>query len=827
MIRINHVAFVSGLLGIFVSFSQIGYPQEQLTLNKQDYFEMPGLNVFVFTDNYAEGHQGGIQIIQHGNRIASNGDIWLEPAPGQWSPFSQINDKNIDPADQSITISLGFPNKQAAERKFNPILYPNLELTYKVVVKAEGSAFRIIVNLDKPLPKEWIGKVGFNLELYPGDLFGKAFFMDGKAGSFPLQLNGPFYTSPDKGFEVVPMAEGKELIIAPESEKQMLKIQSAKNAIQLIDGRSHHTNGWFIVRSLIPKGASNNAIEWLITPNIIPNWKYLPVIHINQVGYLVNQPKLALIECDKKDSLTNQPKLFRILPSGERQLVYTDKAKAWGIYQRYNYFQFDFTSVTEAGVYSITYDTVNSEYFRIGNDIYDRDVWQPLLEYFLPVQMCHMRVNDRYRVWHGLCHMDDASMAPVDYVHFDGYVQGPSTLTSYQPGEHVPGLNQGGWHDAGDFDLRTESQAGTIYTLSLIYEAFGIGYDITTIDQQKHLVEMHQPDGKPDILQQIEHGALSITGGYSSLGGLYRGIISNDLRQYVTLGDPTTMTNNIVYEPAGVPQLPAWIENSNDDRWVFTENNSQHTMQVCMALAAAARILKDTNDSLAMRCLTIAEELWAAETDAEISPYRIEALVELILTTGKQNYFDQLIAWSDKVTAQIKEVGWEVSRVLNRIEDSRFHRGYMLAMQQYYIKLQQETMDNPFGVPYKPATWGLAWSVERFGIAQYYLYKNLQNDESKKYLINSLNYVLGIHAGENTTSFVSGVGSKSATVAYGLNRDDWSYIPGGVISGTATIKPDLPELKEWPYLWQQSEYMISGAAENFMFLVLAAKELMK
>lgn len=34
--------------------------------------------------------------------------------------------------------------------------------------------------------------------------------------------------------------------------------------------------------------------------------------------------------------------------------------------------------------------------------------------------------------------------------------------------------------------------------------------------------------------------------------------------------------------------------------------------------------------------------------------------------------------------------------------------------------------------------------------------------------------------------------SIQATVAYGLNRADWSYIPGGVISGTAMIRPDFP-----------------------------------
>src|SRR5690606_19740602 len=109
-----------------------------------------------------------------------------------------------------------------------------------------------------------------------------------------------------------------------------------------------------------------------------------------------------------------------------------------------------------------------------------RNVWQPTLEYFLPVQMCHVRVNERYRVWHDFCHLDDARMAPVDLNHFDGYVQGPSTLTKFKPGDHVPGLNAGGWHDAGDFDLRVESQATTIHMLSLMYERFKTDYDNTT-----------------------------------------------------------------------------------------------------------------------------------------------------------------------------------------------------------------------------------------------------------------------------------------------------------------------------------------------------------
>jgi endoglucanase len=52
------------------------------------------------------------------------------------------------------------------------------------------------------------------------------------------------------------------------------------------------------------------------------------------------------------------------------------------------------------------------------------------------------------------------------------------------------------------------------------------------------------------------------------------------------------------------------------------------------------------------------------------------------------------------------------------------------------------------------------------------------------------------------------------------------YIPGGSASGTALIRPDLPELKIWPYLWQQTEYVMGGGALNYMFLVLASDDML-
>ena len=158
----------------------------------------------------------------------------------------------------------------------------------------------------------------------------------------------------------------------------------------------------------------------------------------------------------------------------------------------------------------------------------------------------------------------------------------PSTLTSFQSAEAVPNLNVGGWHDAGDYDLRVESQAKTVLRLAQMHQLFAVDYDVTLVDQENKLVEMHWPDGKADILQQLEHGVLTIVNGYESLGRLYRGIICPQLRQYTLLGDGMTMTDNLRYDPS--------IDDENrtgttsalfDDRWVFTEDNPRRGTTGC------------------------------------------------------------------------------------------------------------------------------------------------------------------------------------------------------------------------------------------------------
>lgn len=821
----------------------------ELALDRErEYFSAPGLDVIVFDDIYPDGHQTGVTIVQHGRRVAANGDVRLEPEPGQWSPMPvSAGERTIDPATGTITQALRYPDPEKDGRGFNPIFYPDLELDYSVsVTPAGGNAFRITVDLAEPLPAEWVGRAGFNMELFPGELFGRAWLMDGKAGLFNRQPEGPLITlegprvpvprnvqpngpvqDPNGQVLAAPLAVGQVLTVAPEAAMQRIEFRNVgAGELQLIDGRSAHPNGWFVVRTPIPADATTRAVEWIVTPTTVPEWSYGPVIQVSQIGYAPGQPKRAVIEMARGSSPTGEAVLYRLTAAG-RESVTAGVPQPWGDFLRYGYAQFDFSQVRQPGLYQIEYGETTSHPFRIDAEVYARHAWQPTLEYFLPVQMCHMLVNQKYRIWHGLDHLDDALMAPVSLNHIDGYVQGDSTLTRFEPGDVVPGLDRGGWHDAGDYDLRVESQIGTIYMLAKMVEEFGLDYDATTIDQERRLVEIHDPDGTNDAIQQIEHGLLTVLGGYRALGRLYRGIITPSLRAYVMLGDAANHTDNRFKEPVadlGLDTSGNPIE--WDDRWVFTEDNPDRELYVAGGLAAAGRVMRAHGSPLGPEAIAAAKAITelAFDRSGNVSN-KVFALAELAEATGEQDYIDRLAAMEAAILQDVANSAWRLASIEDRLPAGfRQRLAAAVAAHQQAVEASARA-DSPYGVPYEPAIWGAGWTIQSLGVRQWFFHKGWPEATSRDSFVNALNFVLGVHPGENTESFVSGVGVNSPTVAYGVNRADWSYIPGGVISGTNLVRPDLPELKEWPFFWQQGEYVMGGGATNYMFLALAADAL--
>ncbi len=823
-------------------------------LNDKGYFKCSNVDVMAFDDFYPAGHQSGITLIMNDKRLLANGDVRFEQTPGQWQPLPKQLCRNVDEEENTITTMLKYPDENQHLKGFNPLFYPDFQFEYEVVAKGYEDGVEVVVNLSKPVPEEFYGKLSFNMELFPGEMFGRSWIVDKKTGIFSRQPNGPTLkkkslyenddnivkmepiTSKVNGYNpataddiiAAPLAEGRAVTIVPENPEMSFTVESSVGSLGLYDGRMNHNNGWFVISCNIPMNVTKGAVKLFIRPNVDSSWIKPATIQVSQIGFHPAELKKAIIELDSRDKDIKPVILKRLTASGA-EIIEKKEASEWGKFLRYNYLTYDFTDIKENGLYVIEYGDVKSNVFRIAEDVYERGVWQPVLEYFLPVQMCHMRVNEKYRVWHGLCHMDDGRMAPTDYNHFDGAIQGSSTLTKYKPGEHICGLNCGGWHDAGDFDLRIESQTTEVYHLSLAIEEFDAYIDETTVDQVNHVTEIHCPDGKNDILEQIEHGLLSITGGYKSMGRLYKQIICKNLRQYVLLGDAVNMT-------PGTPD-------NEDERLVFTEDNPVKELTAAAHIACASRTMKGFNDELSKECFDIARELYDVTDDHEgrfvtldyqlgehkpnrTLEARIHAAAELLITTKEEKYKEFIVSNLEYIKKSIFSVGWIVCRVIEFMPDD-FVEEFKTALKEHAEKTEELSAETPYGIPYRPAIWGAGWSIQGMGSRFYFFYKAFPEIFKPDLMYNALQFILGCHPGSNTESFASGVGVKSSIIAYGANRADWSYIPGGVVSGTALIRPDLPELLDFPYLWQQKEYVIGGGSTNYLLLVLAVKYILE
>jgi endoglucanase len=794
--------------------------QAPMTLGEKEYFESPGVNVLVFSNWYdglfADSKISGVEIIQHGKRIATNGDVRLSATPGQWDPIGRMVERKVDPQTGTIEALLEYP-----EHGFR----------YRIRAERKDGSVVLAVILDQPLPAALEGRAGLNLEFLPAAFFHKSLMADGKAGIFPLHPSSDMVAGGERnaasgrdigpGAEPLPFASGRTLVLAPEDPERRVTIASTGGTLSIHDGRDQAQNGWFVVRSPIPAGQTGRVLEWTVTPNGIPGWAREPVIGHSQLGYAPNQAKVAVIELDPamKDPPTTA-QLLKVEADGTIRPVLSGTAAPWGDYLRYTYRTFDFGAVTEPGLYMLEYGKIRTAPFRIAPDLYTAS-WHPTLDVFLPVQMDHMLVNEAYRVWHGDAHRDDARQAPLNHEHIDLYAQGPTTDTKFAPGEHVPGLTVGGWLDAGDFDIRTQSQYAVVRDLVAIWETYRPERDQTLVDQPLRRVELHVPDGTPDILQQIEHGVLYLASMYDAVGHAVHGVVEPDVAQYTHLGDAASKTDGLIYDPAlAFGERKDGRSGTPDDRWVFTTRASALDYGSAAALAAASRALRGTNDALADKALGIATRVWEDQHSRAPDTYshgnttggwlpgeEFGAAVELLVTTRDQRYAARIEALWPEIATRFGQYAQDAVQALPFMP-ATFRTRVETAARAWRAASVEAMKANPYGVPITTGGWAGNGTVINAGLTDYAIHTAFPEITDGRIVFRALDYLHGTHPGSDI-SFVSGVGTVSKEVAYGANRADFSFIAGGPVPGVLVLKPDFPENSEdWPFFWGENEYVV-------------------
>ena len=366
-----------------------GMKAQDLKLNDLEYFERQGVNVLVFSNSFNGGFNdeknSGIEIIHHGVRTVQGGAIRLNNTPEQWDLVPQMTSRKVNKENGSIEVALR---------------YDDYDFDSRVIVTAKGKAVEIAVYLDKPVPAALAGNAGFNIEFLPSQYWQKTYVMDGRLNRFPRYAASQTITRPNsekprqfKGFKTyddrgtnrfvdpLPMETGHDLTVATDAPERMIRISSEDAELQLYDGRMLAQNGWYVLRSVLPAGKTGKVFSWTIEPHAISGWIREPNIGFSQVGYIPEQPKVAVIELDKQDTVKPTASLWRIKTDGTKEKAFEGAVKEWGNYFKYNYVKFDFSSVREPGVYYIQYGDTKTNDFLIDKHVYDKitdattDIW--------------------------------------------------------------------------------------------------------------------------------------------------------------------------------------------------------------------------------------------------------------------------------------------------------------------------------------------------------------------------------------------------------------------------------------------------------------------
>jgi endoglucanase len=830
------VLFLSFAIGLFGQ-------KNTFVLNELGVFKKHGVDLMIYNDSYNSGgffdeKVNGIQMIQHNVRTVTGGAVRLNPTPEQWDLTPVVKKREVNAKEHSVTLTL---------------YYKEFDFTSKLKVDERGEGCLLTVLLDQPVPQALEGKAGLNLEFLPAAYFRKMYLMDGNSGIFPQYADGPMTMEPfelkipqfgnlltseklsDTYAKPLPMASGKKLVLSPEEPATRVTLQSLTGEIGLLDGRNLASNGWFVVRELLPVGKTGTVVQWMLTPNGMPNWVKEPVISHSQAGYHPDVEKVAVVELDINDKPLTSASLLRIDEHGTATKVFEAKLKRWGKYMRYNYLRFDFTSVRTPGIYRIKYGKVISEPFPIANGA-TQGLWHQTLDTWLPVQMDHMFVKEAYRIWHGNPHQDDALQAPTDTLIHDGYRMGASTDTKYKPLEHIPGLNIGGWFDAGDFDIQTGSHISTVGYLTGLWEDLKPNRDQTLVDKDRKCVSIHQPDGIPDVIQQIEQGTLALIAQHRAFGHAIRGLVQSRLFQYNSIGDAGSLTDGRVYNQSlKQTETDGYTSGVMDDRWAFTNYSPILNLQSAAPLAAAARALKGYNDALAKECEQAALDIWNREvvnktaqppsgTDlrrgGNSSATEATVAVELYLTTGDKTFADHFTKlWPNLKSSLSNPRGFGGISISTCIKALPFmDETYKNDLRTYAtaLKVQMDTLykANPYGVPIGRGGFytGGNYAVITWALTAAKLQRIFPEVIGKEYALRGLNFLLGCHPA-SSISFVSGVGVSSKKVTYGNNRADFAAIPGGVVPSLYLIQPDFYENKEdWPYIWYENEVVVDCCA---------------
>ena len=345
------------------------------------------------------------------------------------------------------------------------------------------------------------------------------------------------------------------------------------------------------------------------------------LINLNQVGYLPNAVKVAVMN---GDAITDKAS---VVDCATGKAVYEGDVAAASMNKSTgrNEARFDFSSVTAPGTYKIVAGDKESFEFKIGADVYDEAFKASLRMFYL--QRCGMELTSDLAgdYAHPACHTEKAT------------VFGTSEKIDVS----------GGWHDAGDYGRYVVSGAKAAADLMLAYKLYPNAFDDA-------LNIPESGNGVPDVIDEVRYELDWLFKMQNSEGGVYHKVTCANFPGFVM---PEEETEELIVTPVSTTATADFAAVMAMASVVFAEFDMPYSQR---CLDAATRATNYLESHKGVEGTKNPDGIVTGEypDDKDIDE-RIWAYAELYKATGESVYDEEFSKLMQSGASCAADLGWQ------------------------------------------------------------------------------------------------------------------------------------------------------------------------
>lgn len=474
------------------------------------------------------------------------------------------------------------------------------------------------------------------------------------------------------------------------------------------------------------------------------------LINLNQVGYLPNAVKVAVMN---GDAITDKAS---VVDCATGKAVYEGDVAAASMNKSTgrNEARFDFSSVTAPGTYKIVAGDKESFEFKIGADVYDEAFKASLRMFYL--QRCGMELTSDLAgdYAHPACHTEKAT------------VFGTSEKIDVS----------GGWHDAGDYGRYVVSGAKAAADLMLAYKLYPNAFDDA-------LNIPESGNGVPDVLDEVRYELDWLFKMQNSEGGVYHKVTCANFPGFVM---PEEETEELIVTPVSTTATADFAAVMAMASVVFAEFDMPYSQR---CLDAATRATNYLESHKGVEGTKNPDGIVTGEypDDKDIDE-RIWAYAELYKATGEAVYDEEFSKLMQSGASCAADLGWQgVSAYagyayLSAPAKGKFYDAVLASFMGGIADVEATASTDSYNSSLKEYPWGSNMTIANNGMYVLLYDKIAGYAKGDEIARQQLNYLLGTNG--TGYCFLTGFGTLSPTAPHHRpSQAKKAAVPGMVAGG--------------------------------------------